>query len=133
MRVLAVTEHSDLPETHLLIGLHLKGLHIEVMCPEDAPHIQKLIFPPPCAGSIPSELGQLTNLQELWLDDNQLAGACNFAFVGPHLHPLRFFAHTGAIPSELGNLAKLTVLDLRKNQLTGACLCRTRPTQTELN
>ena len=43
MRVLAVTEHSDLPETHLLIGLHLKGLHIEVMCPEDAPHIQKLI------------------------------------------------------------------------------------------
>ena len=43
MRVLAVTEHSDLPETHLLIGLHLKGLHIEVMCPKDAPHIQKLI------------------------------------------------------------------------------------------
>ncbi|MEC8330128.1 MAG: glycosyltransferase family 4 protein [Verrucomicrobiota bacterium] len=43
MKVLAVTEHSDLPETHQLIGLHNSGLLIEVMCADDAPHRQKLV------------------------------------------------------------------------------------------
>ncbi len=50
-------------------------------------------------GTIPVELGQLTNLTELDLSSNQL---------------------TGAIPVELGQLTKLTWLDLRDNQLTGA-------------
>ena len=43
MRVLAVTEHSDLPETHMFIGLRDAGVHLEVMCPDDAPHRQKLV------------------------------------------------------------------------------------------
>jgi len=43
MRVLAVTSHSDLPETHMFIGLTRAGVHLEVMCPDDAPHRQKLV------------------------------------------------------------------------------------------
>ena len=49
-------------------------------------------------GSIPPELGNLTNLHQLGLGFNQL---------------------TGNIPSELGQLAKLEYLDLSVTQLTG--------------
>jgi glycosyltransferase involved in cell wall biosynthesis len=40
---LVVTGHSDLPETHLFIGLHHSGIQIKVMCPGSAPHRQLLI------------------------------------------------------------------------------------------
>jgi len=50
-------------------------------------------------GSIPPEIGSLTNLTSLYLDDNQL---------------------TGEIPSEIGNLTNLRTLYLAVNQLTGA-------------
>ena len=49
-------------------------------------------------GSIPSEIGNLTNLTLLYLYENQL---------------------TGSIPSEIGNLTNLTYLKLSSNQLTG--------------
>ena len=49
-------------------------------------------------GSIPTELGNLTNLTELDLNSNDL---------------------TGTIPTELGSLANLTRLDLASNGLTG--------------
>ncbi len=49
-------------------------------------------------GSIPPELGNLNNLQNLYLDTNQL---------------------TGSIPPELGNLNDLQGLNLSGNQLTG--------------
>ena len=50
-------------------------------------------------GLIPPELGQLTNLARLWLNDNLLGGS---------------------IPPELGRLTGLTRLDLSDNQLTGS-------------
>ena len=50
------------------------------------------------SGPIPSELGNLTNLERLSLWGNQLSGP---------------------IPSELGNLANLQALSLRDNQLSG--------------
>ena len=40
---LAVTGHSDLPETHLFIGLHRAGIGLEVMCPASAPHRSLLV------------------------------------------------------------------------------------------
>ena len=49
-------------------------------------------------GEIPPELGGLSNLTRLWLDNNQL---------------------TGEIPPELGGLSNLTLLSLSSNQLTG--------------
>jgi len=47
---------------------------------------------------IPSEIGQLTNLTQLYLVDNEL---------------------TGEIPSEIGNLMNLLLLEIVGNQLTG--------------
>ena len=49
-------------------------------------------------GSIPMELGGLSNLKRLYLHYNRLSGA---------------------IPSELGNLSELTNLWLKSNQLSG--------------
>ena len=49
------------------------------------------------SGPIPSELGNFANLLGLWLDDNQLSGP---------------------IPSELDNLANLDTLSLYDNQLS---------------
>ena len=48
--------------------------------------------------SIPSEIGNLTNLTTLWLSSNEL---------------------TGSIPAEIGNLTNLVTLTLFDNQLTG--------------
>ena len=75
------------------------------------------------SGSIPSELGNLANLTHLWLYSNQLSGA-----IPPELGNLAnlkelwltFNQLSGAIPPELGNLANLTVLGLSFNQLSGA-------------
>ncbi|ORX38769.1 hypothetical protein BCR36DRAFT_374611 [Piromyces finnis] len=49
-------------------------------------------------GSLPSELGNLSNLQYIYLSNN---------------------AFTGSIPSEFGNLLKLEILSLRDNLLSG--------------
>lgn len=51
------------------------------------------------SGQIPPELGQMSSLEDLWLEGNQL---------------------TGSIPPELGNLANLERLYLDENLLTGS-------------
>ena len=56
------------------------------------------LFSQGLTGSIPPEIGCLTNLTNLWLYGNQL---------------------TGEIPPEIGNLTNLTDLDLSSNQLSG--------------
>ncbi len=74
-------------------------------------------------GAIPSQLGSLSNLETLWLGDNQLTGAIP-AELGS-LSNLEYLGIEGnglaeAIPAELGNLSSLTWLALNGNQLTGA-------------
>ena len=43
LRVLAITGHSDLPETSQFIGLHNAGVQIHVICPETAAYKQLLL------------------------------------------------------------------------------------------
>ncbi|MBT4054648.1 MAG: hypothetical protein HOE74_05850 [Candidatus Marinimicrobia bacterium] len=74
-------------------------------------------------GSIPPEIGNLTNLQILDLSYNQLTGV-----IPPEIGNLTNLITlnlgdnqlTGPIPSEIGNLTNLTNLNLRSNQLTGS-------------
>ena len=80
-------------------------------------------------GSIPAELGELTNLRYLRLSSygphvsDGLTGS-----IPPELGNLTNLTHlnlggnhlTGSIPPELGNLTNLTSLDLDYNDLTGS-------------
>jgi len=74
-------------------------------------------------GEIPSEIGNLTNLETLYLHYQGLTGS-----IPPEIGNLTnltdlnicFTQLTGAIPSEIGNLTNLTNLDLSHIHLTGA-------------
>jgi Leucine-rich repeat (LRR) protein len=74
-------------------------------------------------GSIPSEVGSLSQLSFLSLYNNQLIGAlpseigCLSQLDGISLYNNQL---TGVLPSEIGSLSKLVVLYLHNNQLTGA-------------
>jgi len=75
------------------------------------------------SGSLPPELGNLTNLQSLSLHDNQLSGS-----IPPELGNLTNLGSldlsnnqlSGSIPPELGNLTNLQSLSLYNNQLSGS-------------
>ena len=74
------------------------------------------------SGEIPPELGNLSNLEWLYLGFNGLSGE-----IPPELGSLSNLVNlvlggnqlSGQIPPELGNLSNLTVLDLFENQLSG--------------
>ncbi|MFK5968527.1 MAG: hypothetical protein QM487_00135 [Candidatus Marithrix sp.] len=75
------------------------------------------------SGPIPSELGNLILLTDLYLSGNQLTGSIPSEL--GNLLQLRNLGLsnnqlTGTIPSELGNLTQLTGLYLSNNQLTGS-------------
>ncbi len=74
-------------------------------------------------GTLPAELGNLDNLQELLLSDNQLTGSVPTELGNlVRLQDLSLSHNklTGSIPTELGNLDNLQYLRLRDNQLTGS-------------
>lgn len=73
-------------------------------------------------GSIPIELGNLTNLQSLNLSSNQLTGSIP-STIGNLTNLQTLFLNnstlSGSIPRELGNLTRLQTFKLSGNQLTG--------------
>ena len=82
-----------------------------------------LLYDNGVTGSIPPEIGNLTNLTWLYLRGNNLTGSIP-PEIG-NLTNLTFFYLrgnnlTGSIPSEIGNLTNLTDLRLQDNQLTGS-------------
>ena len=73
-------------------------------------------------GPIPPELGQLTHLQELFLEENELSGPVPAELGGlSHLRSLFLAANqlSGPIPPELAALTKLQRMALANNQLSG--------------
>jgi hypothetical protein len=75
------------------------------------------------SGSIPSELGNLSNLTYLHLGSNSLTGTIPSELGNlTKLTYIFLFSNslTDSIPSELGNLTNLTNLNLSKNSLTGS-------------
>ena len=74
-------------------------------------------------GSIPPEIGNLSNLEWLDLRNNQLTGSIPPEIGNlTNLERLMLFHNqlTGSIPPEIGNLTNLTALSLIDNQLTGS-------------
>ncbi len=74
------------------------------------------------SGPLPAEIGDLVNLETLWLFDNQLSGPIP-AEIGnlANLKTLLLFDNelSGPLPAEIGNLASLQDLWLYNNQLSG--------------
>ena len=73
-------------------------------------------------GGIPPEIGNLINLKELYLNDNQLTGDIPIE-IG-NLNNLKYLnlsgnSINGLIPSEIGNLTNLYQLNLSNNLLSG--------------
>jgi Leucine-rich repeat (LRR) protein len=75
------------------------------------------------SGTIPSALGNLSELKGLYLNGNQLSGSIP-AELGnlSHLESITLYGNqlSGSIPTTFGNLNTLTYLDLSNNQLSGA-------------
>ncbi len=73
-------------------------------------------------GSIPAEIGNLTELQFFFITGNQLSGSIP-ATIGNLTKLLRIHGNgnllSGSIPAEIGGLTLMEYLDLRDNRLTG--------------
>ncbi|MBO1351939.1 MAG: leucine-rich repeat domain-containing protein [Hormoscilla sp. GUM202] len=74
------------------------------------------------SGTLPSELGSLTNLLELDLEDNNLSGTLPSELGSLSKLEILALARnslSGTLPSELGSLSNLQTLDLARNSLSG--------------
>ncbi|KAI8618036.1 hypothetical protein BC830DRAFT_1079500 [Chytriomyces sp. MP71] len=72
--------------------------------------------------SIPSSIGNLINLTELWLNGNELSGEIPEAIGNLTLLRELFINHNrlrGCIPSSIGRLSRLVKLDVSQNEIEG--------------
>ena len=109
-----------------IVELRLGGNNLSGQIPSELGNLSNLehlsIQYNQLTGSIPSQLSNLSELTSLSLNGNRLTGA-----IPPELGGLNnlqillldYNELTGSIPSELGNLSELVVLRLNNNQLTG--------------
>lgn len=109
-----------------VVRLHLPNSQLTGTIPPELGNLSELeslfLFGNNLTGPIPPQLGNLSNLHWLAISENQLTGP-----IPPELGKLENLIHlnlgqnrlTGSIPAELGNLAKLRSLILELNQLTG--------------
>ena len=72
------------------------------------------------AGSIPTEIGQCSQLQKLVLYSNQLTGSCDFVIVLIDFKRVDGNALAGSITTEILQCSQLERLDLGCNQLTSS-------------
>jgi Leucine-rich repeat (LRR) protein len=75
------------------------------------------------SGSLPAELGNLTNLWHVYLADNLLSGSIPSQLGNlSHLQDLwlNFNQLSGSLPAELGNLSSLQNLGVHANRLSGS-------------
>ena len=110
-----------------LIGLSLPSNQLSGSIPANLGNLSNLEFLSlagnQLGGSIPPDLGNLTNLTRLYLYGNQLDGSIPSDLGNlTNLTRLYLFGNQldGSIPSDLGNLTNLTWLNLDGNRLSGA-------------
>ncbi len=109
-----------------VVGLRLRGYGLSGSLPAELGQLSELreldLSYNDLSGSIPQELGDLANLTRLHLGGNGLGGEIP-AVLGQlsGLRQLSLFANelSGSIPPELGDLADLYWLELAENELTG--------------
>eukprot|EP00271_Cylindrocystis_brebissonii_P017018 TRINITY_DN4242_c0_g1_i2.p1 TRINITY_DN4242_c0_g1~~TRINITY_DN4242_c0_g1_i2.p1 ORF type:complete len:929 (+),score=188.10 TRINITY_DN4242_c0_g1_i2:147-2933(+) len=73
-------------------------------------------------GSIPANIGNMTNLENLYLHSNSLTGTVPQSIVGAEFMQALFLYDnelSGTLPSALGSLTNLTNLDVHSNSFTG--------------
>ena len=71
-----------------------------------------------CLGTIPSSIGSLTSITELYFYNNKLIGYYKFNYVCfMYVHIYGWLS--GTIPSSIGSLTKLIILYLDHNSLNG--------------
>lgn len=106
--------------------LHLGSNSLSGTIPPELGQLSELVFlslqDNALTGPIPAELGNLSRLQGLFLFNNQLTGSIPGSLgnlVALDALWLDRNGLTGQIPAELGNLTNLVQLDLRSNSLSG--------------
>ena len=109
-----------------LVGLTLRNNNLIGTLPAELGDLSNLLglnlSDNSISGGIPRELGDLLLLRELWLDHNGLSGAIPVELGGlPRLQVLLLQNNSlsGPIPDALGNLSELAILALSSNSLSG--------------
>jgi Leucine-rich repeat (LRR) protein len=116
----------DEENTHV-VKIDLSGNQLTGSIPAELGDISNLVYlflsNNQLTGSIPAELGNLSNLQTLSLGSNQLTGSIPAELASlSNLQQLELSRNqlTGSIPAELGNLSNLHNVELGQNELTGS-------------